>query len=286
MIIPKRTRPTIQNVVSIFMFIGRIFDLRCIAMLLCGKFSEDVFPTVVGICAETETVYGICRTGHVITTGSKTPEFSILTAMLLSQKLTQAYTIQFQYTGLFYPNIVCHASLGYGLKIEEIQRDFQSSCSWKPSLFLGMSLDLMIGEIPIQQKVTFIIFPNGQVNMTGIKRIEDLPEIEQKLFTVFKPYAIYSTDSNVNHNHNHCDILPLSEFGIFPESSSIPRIKLEIEEEKTTTRKRRRNTNTYKSSMNEYYDSLCDESSVDHYEFKNRFKEEVDQFELISNRDK
>jgi len=57
---------------------------------------------------------------------------------------------------------------------------------YKKDLFQGMTIEC---DITKTHKVRFIIFPNGKLNCTGIKRLEDLPLIEDKR-EMFRKVAI------------------------------------------------------------------------------------------------
>lgn len=185
-IISPESSLVIRNVVGLFS-LGVNLCLVTVAWLLYARYSTDVFPAVVGVCKETSTVYGICSTGQVVITGARSIEYAQMTAKLLVIKLSQAFhSSKIGVYNLFYPNIVCCCSLGYGIDMKRLRAAYQDICKYEPTLFSGMTLKISVGW---KQYVRFICFKNGKINVTGIKNLNDLPLIREKL-KMFLPFRI------------------------------------------------------------------------------------------------
>jgi TATA-box binding protein (TBP) (component of TFIID and TFIIIB) len=200
----KKCPPTPQdlyfpNTVAILK-LHTILDLEVVARIFLSKYERGVFPVVVCKCNNTKATVSIFQSGDIVVTGAKAIDdphrsisgidMAIITAQLTVLRLMECLHIEISIYELRIPNIVASVAYGYDVDIPAICTTYTTS----PGLrFPGVKIkdeDLI---------VTFILFRNGNINVTGIKgnatsltiqgQVEKLDDIKKKL-AEFKRYRV------------------------------------------------------------------------------------------------
>jgi TATA-box binding protein (TBP) (component of TFIID and TFIIIB) len=149
-------------------------DLVEVSRIFLSKYDKSIFPAVEVKCWNTKATVCIFKSGNIVITGAKAddPERSqpgidvaILTGLLTAYRLTQCLGITVRIYEIRIPNIVASMALGFGLYMAAIRQVYGAAPE------AGRFPGLRIADKKL--KVTFIVFSNGKVNVTGLKGIID-----------------------------------------------------------------------------------------------------------------
>jgi transcription initiation factor TFIID TATA-box-binding protein len=170
-------------------------NLIHVSHIFQSKYDPLVFPAVVVKCHNTDSTVLIFESGDILITGAKaiddpkraTPgiDIAILTAQLTAYRLSQCLHIHLQLYEIRVPNIVASQALGFALDIRKLRTAHKAHT--EKGRFPG--LRITADEIG----VTFIVFRNGHINVTGIRgevtgeqRIPKLEAIKEMILSFHK----------------------------------------------------------------------------------------------------
>jgi transcription initiation factor TFIID TATA-box-binding protein len=208
--VPPAKEMCITNIVSMCTLISSKRDLpiETVRKAIHGKFSKRIFPAVVSRLKESSVTLCWFSSRVVVCTGARTRDDAIISHNFAAYQVSKQLGMYHKVSELDVTNIVTASKLGYQLNMEEIDKEY-SSCTigWRPRVFAGMKIPVMI-TVPLtddeivanggalctkldkQIKVTFIVFENGNINVTGIKSELHVPHVERVMQMIFSEYAI------------------------------------------------------------------------------------------------
>jgi transcription initiation factor TFIID TATA-box-binding protein len=171
-------------------------NLVRVSRIFLSKYDSLVFPAVVVKVKNTQATVIIFETGYIVITGSKAIddekrakpgiEMALLTAQLIVYRLILCLKIKIEMFKIRIPNVVASQTLGMILDIDAMCVEYNAHKE------KGRFPGLRISDDTLH--VTFIVFKNGNVNVTGMKglvtgEVENLAEIKEKI-EEFKEFEV------------------------------------------------------------------------------------------------
>lgn len=184
-------------------------NLQEICKLLYAKYSTPVFPAVISRCHDTQCTHSIFDTGSIICTGARTTDDANSSLIMLVHVLNQyaGLSVYLQCLDFCVTNIVTACRLGRDIDMTRLTEDYSfNGGTWRADVFPGYKIqstrrsdgtwtddpdtiytpDKTRGEFT----VSYIVFSNGNCNATGLRREEDVPDVEQNLHRLLQPYLV------------------------------------------------------------------------------------------------
>jgi len=164
----------ITNIVSVSKC-DRLLPLRFLALGLYGKFGH-AFPAVVSRQRNTRTSFEMFHDGAVINCAARSKAQSLLALALYESAISSIFRQVLPVGYHKITNIVLACRVGHKINMDKLNTFYGSFGSWyRPTVFPGFALkqpDL---------GVSFIVFKGGNVNITGLKRLSQIPIVYERI---------------------------------------------------------------------------------------------------------
>lgn len=186
--VPIEERPTapplVRNIVATASVATRL-DTRELANLIPDSRLRNSRNQVLVLRDPTQgTTSVIFGTGRFIVTGAVSEALSRRSAQATVAKLSQALHRTLHLTGYRITNIVASWSTGYRIRLEDIAVQHLRAVRYEPELFPGLAFRM---DSP---PGTAIVFVNGKVNLVGVKALNDLQPMVERLAALLLPHKI------------------------------------------------------------------------------------------------
>lgn len=184
----------ITNIVSMsHMYAGphiTRLDLEWWCRAVQGKLDTDVFPAVVSKMHEMRMTFTWFATLNVVCPGARTREDACASHNIAAYTAFKLMRSHRHPINIHVTNIVTSASLGCTLRMNDIDAMFNHrGQTWRPTVFSGMTVPHHITTLDGEYKVAFIVFANGNINVTGVRHENHLPALEYQMKQLFLPFA-------------------------------------------------------------------------------------------------
>lgn len=208
--VPPAKKMATTNIVSMCTLVSfkKYIPIDTVRKAIHGKFSKKIFPAVVSRLRETKVTLCWFSSRCIVCTGSRTRDDAIISLNLAAYQASKQLGTYYKVLDMDVTNIVTAGKLGYRLNMQKIDKAYSSQeTGWRPKVFAGMKIDtkvlvpkteeelsisggIVATETEKEVKVTYIVFENGNVNVTGIKLESHVPYIEKQMHQMFAEYRI------------------------------------------------------------------------------------------------
>jgi len=174
---------------------GETLELNILCKAIHGKFGK-VFPAVVSRLRELQLTLSCFGTRVIVCTGARTREDSIVAHNMAAHAASKHLHRHYQATNFRVTNIVTSTALGYRLDMHSIDVHFAANgWTWRPIVFSGMKVEHRFRVNGVLFKATFIVFANGNINVTGLRKESHIPIVEAEMHRLFAPFRINEEES-------------------------------------------------------------------------------------------